>query len=101
MLAASTVGGTSHQVPPVPHPASVSCSQVSSSAAESPPGDKDDDEDEELDLLLGLKTPDSGVSGNQSVSVPDEESSVPQRGERIQIVLLLSKHEARQTAAQH
>ncbi|TDH00612.1 hypothetical protein EPR50_G00190230 [Perca flavescens] len=65
---------TNQKVPTASNPASGSDSPVSSSAAEPP---VDEDGDEELDLLLGLQKPVSGVSGNQSVSVADEESAVP------------------------
>ncbi|KAM8726538.1 cell death regulator Aven [Acanthopagrus schlegelii] len=61
----------------------VADSHVSSSAAGSPPvaaaaSADDDGDDEELDQLLSLQKPVLGVSGNQSVSVADEESAVPE-----------------------
>lgn len=71
---------TNQKAPVATDPVSVSDSQVSSSAAEPPV----DDVDEELDQLLSLQKPVLGVSGNQSVSVADEESAVPEKGEFIQ-----------------
>lgn len=62
------------KVPVVSNPASGSDSRVPSSAAETPV----DDDDEELDQLLGLEKP---VPGDQSVSVADEESDGPEKGE--------------------
>ncbi|KAA8583019.1 hypothetical protein FQN60_015565, partial [Etheostoma spectabile] len=64
------IPSTNQRVPVVPNPASGSDSQVSSSAAAPP---EDDDGDEELDQLLGLQKPVSGVSGNQLVRVADEQ----------------------------
>ncbi|KAM7395129.1 hypothetical protein PAMA_006738 [Pampus argenteus] len=55
------------------NPVSGSHTRVSSSAAEPP---VDDDDDEELDQLLGLEKP---VSGDQSVSVADQESDGPEK----------------------
>ncbi|XP_032398547.1 cell death regulator Aven isoform X2 [Etheostoma spectabile] len=69
------IPSTNQRVPVVPNPASGSDSQVSSSAAAPP---EDDDGDEELDQLLGLQKPVSGVSGNQLVRVADEQSAVPE-----------------------
>lgn len=65
------VPSTDQKVPMAANPASGSDSQVSLSTAEPP---VEDDGDEELDQLLSLQKPVSGVSGNQSVSVTDEES---------------------------
>lgn len=70
----------------------VTDSHVSSSAAGPPPvaaaaAEDDNDDDEELDQLLSLQKPVLGVSGNQSVSVADEESVVPETGECIQHAL--------------
>lgn len=84
--AALKVLSTDHKVPVATNPASVPDSQVSSSTAESPPVD-DDEDDEELDQLLSLQKPVLDVSGNQSPSIADEESSVPEKGECIQQAL--------------
>lgn len=70
----------------------VADSHVSSSAAGSPPvaaaaSADDDGDDEELDQLLSLQKPVLGVSGNQSVSVADEDSAVPETGECVQRAL--------------
>ncbi|XP_071323898.1 cell death regulator Aven isoform X2 [Trachinotus anak] len=53
----------------------VATNPVSTSNAAKPP---EDDGDEELDQLLGLQKPVSGVVGNQSASVPEEESGGPE-----------------------
>ncbi|KAG8011404.1 Cell death regulator Aven [Nibea albiflora] len=52
--------------------------QVSPSAAEMPV----DDADEELDQLLSLQKPASGVSGKQSVGAADEEHALPEKAVR-------------------
>lgn len=81
--AALKVLSTNQKAPVATNPVSVSDSQVSSSAAEPPV----DDVDEELDQLLSLQKPVLGLSGNQSVSVTDEESADPEKGEFIQHAL--------------
>lgn len=73
--AAFKAPSTSQKAPVPTNPVLVSDSKVSSSAAEPPL----DDADEELDQLLSLQKPVSGVSGNQSISVSDEESAVPEK----------------------
>ncbi|XP_034756960.1 cell death regulator Aven isoform X2 [Etheostoma cragini] len=69
------IPSTNQKVAVPSNPASGSDSQVSSSAAEPA---LDDDGDEELDQLLGLQKPVSGVSGNQLVSVAAEQRAVPE-----------------------
>lgn len=81
--AALKVLSNDQKAPVAANPASVSDSQVSSSAAELPV----DDVDEELDQLLSLQKPVLVVSGKPSVSVADEESAVPEKGEFIQRAL--------------
>ncbi|XP_040919970.1 cell death regulator Aven [Toxotes jaculatrix] len=67
---------TNQKVSMAANPVSSSKSQVSSNAAEPP---VDDDGDEELDQLLGLQKPVSGVLGNQSASVTEEEDVGPEK----------------------
>lgn len=70
---------TTQKTPVASNPVSASGSEsrVSTSAA----APLVDDADEELDRLLGL---DKAASGNQSVSVADEKSDSPEKGEFVQ-----------------
>ncbi|XP_042358997.1 LOW QUALITY PROTEIN: cell death regulator Aven [Plectropomus leopardus] len=74
--AAFKVTNTDQKVPVAANPASGSDSKVSSTAADLP---IEDEGDEELDQLLSLQKPVSGVSRNQAISVSDEESAVSEK----------------------
>uniref|UniRef100_A0A3B4TQP7 Apoptosis, caspase activation inhibitor n=1 Tax=Seriola dumerili TaxID=41447 RepID=A0A3B4TQP7_SERDU len=73
-----TAKAQSHSVRPCKVP--VATNPVSTSNASKLP---EDDGDEELDQLLSLEKPVSGVVGNQSASVTDEERVSPEEGEFI------------------
>ncbi|XP_029984602.1 cell death regulator Aven [Sphaeramia orbicularis] len=70
---------TVQTVPVGLNPASGTVSQVSSKTAELPGDDDDDDGDEELDQLLNLQKPVSGVFGDQGTSFTDGEKDVSEK----------------------